>query len=43
MADPTVQLDPQGDVNRLRVTTPDVEHHLVLLGEDDEEIEEVSS
>ena len=43
MANPTVQLDPQGEVKRLRVTTPNVEHYLVLLGEDDEEIEEVSS
>ena len=43
MDDPTVQLDPQGEVKRLRVTTSDVEYYLVLLGEDDEEIEEVSS
>ena len=43
MADPTVQLDSQGKVKRLKVTAPDVEHYLVPLGEDDEEIEEVSS
>ena len=42
MTDPTVQLDPQGEVRRLKVTTPDVDHYLVLLGENDEEIEEVS-
>ena len=42
MADPTMQLDPPGEVKRLRVNTPDVEQYLVLTGEDDEEIEEVS-
>ena len=42
MTDPTVQLDPQGEVRRLKVSTPDVDHYLVLLGENDEEIEEVS-
>ena len=38
----TVQLDPQGEVRRLKVTTPDVDHYLVPLGENDVEIEEVS-
>ena len=42
MSDPTVQLDSQGEVRRLKVTTPNVDHYLVLLGENDEEIEEVS-
>ena len=42
MADPIVQLDPQGEVRRLKVTTPDVDYYLVLLGENDEDIEEVS-
>ena len=41
MADPTIQLDVQGEVRRLKVTAPEVDHYLVPLGEDDEEIEEV--
>ena len=43
MADLTVQLESQGEVKRLKVTPPDVEQYLVLLGEDDEETEKVSS
>ena len=42
MVDPTVQLDTLGEVRRLKVTAPDVDHYLVPLGEDNEEIEEVS-
>ena len=42
MDDPMMQLDPQGEVKRLKVTTPEVNQYLVPLGEDDEEIEEVS-
>ena len=41
MADPTVPLDSQGEVKRLKVTTPNVDHYLVPL-EDNEGIEEVS-
>ena len=41
MADPTIQLDAQGEVRSLKVTAPEVDHYLVPLGEDDEEIEEV--
>ena len=42
MDDPTIQLDAQGEVRRLKVTGPEVGHYLVPLGEDAEEIEEVS-
>ena len=42
MTDPTVQLDSEGEVKMLKVTPPDVEHYLALLGEDDKEIEEAS-
>ena len=37
-----MQLDSQGKVKRLKVTTSNVDHYLVLLGEDNEEIEGVS-
>ena len=43
MVDPKVQLDTLGKVRRLKATAPDVDHYLVPLGEDNEEIEEVSS
>ena len=42
MTDPTVQLDSEGEVKMLKVTPPDMEHYLVPLGEDDEEIKEAS-
>ena len=42
MADPTMQLDSQGEVKRLKVTTLNVDYYLAPLGEDNGEIEEVS-